>query len=235
MISIAIIYPEILGTYGDRGNALTMAYRLEQRSIENKIIEIHAGDKIPSTCDIYMLGGGEDKAQTLATSLLEDQNKTITTITNNSLVLAICAGFQMLGKQFPIGQDKLSKGLDLIDVTTIPGSPRIIGEVKSQCAIENIGELTGFENHGGRTILGTNAKELGKVITGKGNGIELSSQQFVDGYLSNNIFATYMHGPLLARNPKFCDYLISKITGIETLSEIENDIAIDLHRERLAI
>lgn len=235
MISIAIIYPEILGTYGDRGNALTMSYRLSERGYENEIIEVMAGDSIPSTCDIYMMGGGEDKAQTLATTLMIEQKKVIDEIANKSIILAVCAGFQILGKQFPIGEGKLFNGLDVIDVTTIAGDPRIIGEVQSKCFIESVGELTGFENHGGRTILGSNAKALGKVTLGKGNGIELSTQDFVDGYYSNNIFATYMHGPLFARNPKFCDYLISKITGIETLSEIEKDIAIDLHKERLAI
>lgn len=235
MISIAIIYPEILGTYGDRGNALTMSYRLNQRGYENEIIEIMAEDVIPSSCDIYMIGGGEDKAQTLATTMLLEQKKIIDDIANKSLILAVCAGFQILGKQFPIGEGKLFNGLDIIDVTTISGEPRIIGEVQSKCQIETVGELTGFENHGGRTILGSNAKALGKVTLGKGNGIELSTQDFVDGYYSNNIFATYMHGPLFARNPKFCDYLISKITGIETLSEIEKDTAIDLHKERLAI
>lgn len=235
MISIAIIYPEILGTYGDRGNALALAYRLKERGIENQIVEVMAGDAIPSSCDIYMMGGGEDNAQTLATSLLLEQKKTIDEIANKSLLLAVCAGFQILGKQFPIAEGKLFNGLDIIDVTTIAGSPRIIGEVKSKCSIEGIGELTGFENHGGRTILGANAKPLGYVSSGMGNGIELTSQKFIDGYFSNNIYATYMHGPLFARNPKFCDYLISKITGIETLSEIENDLAIDLHKERIAI
>lgn len=232
-ISIAIIYPEILGTYGDRGNALALKYRAKQRGIESEIIEVAAGDSLPAKCDIYMMGGGEDNAQTLATTLLAKEHKALTTITNESIILAICAGFQILGKQFPTTGQKLFKGLDLIDVTTIPGSPRIIGEVSSKCNISGIGLLTGFENHGGRTILGSNANALAQVQTGLGNGIELSSQKYVDGYYSNNIIATYMHGPLLARNPILCDYLISKITGIETLSPIENDTAIELHKERI--
>ena len=236
-ISIAIIYPEILGTYGDRGNALTLKYRAEKRDIDCNIIEVKANDPLPTKCDIYMLGGGEDNAQTLATTLLQDQKKELNTISNESIILAICAGFQILGKQFPTTDKKLFNGLDIIDVTTKPGTPRIIGEVTSTCTLDSIGTLTGFENHGGRTILGSNCSPLGNVISGKGNGIEQSNinnqDSFVDGYISKNIYASYMHGPFLARNPKFCDYLISKITGIETLSPIEADTAVDLHKERL--
>ena len=233
-ISIAIIYPEILGTYGDRGNALAMQYRSQKRGIECEIIEVMAGDVLPEKCDIYMMGGGEDNAQTLATSLLSEQKSSLETIARDSIILAICAGFQILGKQFPTTGQKLYNGLEIIDVTTKSGNPRIIGEVKSKCIIPGIGELTGFENHGGRTILGPNSKPLGNVISGSGNGIELSNEEFIDGYYSNNIYATYMHGPLLARNPIFCDHLISKITCIETLSPIENDTAAKLHRERIS-
>lgn len=233
-ISIAIIYPEILGTYGDRGNALAMSYRANKRNIETEIIEIRANDVLPTSCDIYMLGGGEDNAQTLATNLLENQKDSLKTISNNSMILAVCAGFQILGKQFPTVEQKLFKGLDIIDVTTKCGTPRIIGEVITKCSISNVGELTGFENHGGRTILGPNSKPLGNVTHGKGNGVEMSDSQYCDGYFSEHIIGTYMHGPVLARNPKFCDYLISKITGIETLSPIISDTAMDLHRERIS-
>ncbi len=148
-ISIAIIYPEILGTYGDRGNALSLAYRAKQRGIDCEIINVMADDSLPQSCDIYMLGGGEDNAQTLATSLLEKQRVTLDNIVDNSIILAICAGFQILGKQFPTTGGKLNNGLDIIDVTTKRGTPRIIGEVTSQCQIPGIGRLSGFENHGG--------------------------------------------------------------------------------------
>jgi CobQ-like glutamine amidotransferase family enzyme len=232
-ISIAIIYPEILGTYGDRGNALALKYRAEKRNFDCEIIEVMAGEALPTKCDIYMMGGGEDNAQTLATSLLLEQSNALKTITNDSIILAICAGFQILGKQFPSTGSKLCNGLDIIDVTTKPGSPRIIGELSSKCNISGIGMLTGFENHGGRTVLGSNAKALAMVQTGLGNGVELSTGNYCDGYYSNNIIATYMHGPLLARNPILCDHLISKITGIETLTPIVNDTAKILHKERL--
>ena len=238
-ISIAIIYPEILGTYGDRGNALSLAYRAKQRGIDCEIINVMADDSLPQSCDIYMLGGGEDNAQTLATSLLEKQRVTLDNIVDNSIILAICAGFQILGKQFPTTGGKLNNGLDIIDVTTKRGTPRIIGEVTSQCQSPGIGRLSGFENHGGRTILGPNVTPLGKVHIGNENGIgynrdsNTSEITYVDGYFSKNIIASYMHGPLLARNPKLCDYLISKITGIETLSTINDDTADFLHRDRL--
>lgn len=233
-LSIALIYPELLGTYGDQGNARVLSYRCKKRNIENEIVRINAGDKIPTSCDIYLLGGGEDSAQTLATKLLSEQKSNLNKIVKTSYLLSICAGFQILGKQFPSTNGKLEAGLDLIDVTTKPGSPRIIGEVKTNCNIKNLGKLTGFENHGGRTILGSQETALGKVYEGQGNGISIN-ETFVDGYLSEHIFCTYLHGPLLARNPLFADYLISKAIGVEmtSLAEIENDSSVILHDERL--
>lgn len=233
-ISIALIYQDLLGTYGDRGNALAIAHRLKIRGIESEIIDVKPNDSLPNSCDLYLLGGGEDKAQTLATKLLNKNKKTIQQISSNAYLIAICAGFQILGKQFPIEDSKLHPGLEIIDATTKSGTPRIIGEVVTQCNIEGIGLLTGFENHGGRTQISNTDMALGIVKKGFGNGIDISNN-YVDGYFTENIICTYLHGPLFARNPKLCDYVISKILGTdaEDLPEINNDLAKKLHSERL--
>ena len=233
-LKIALIYPELLGTYGDRGNALVLNYRAKVRGIDSEFLSIAPGEQIPKSADIYLLGGGEDNAQVLATELLFKQIDVLTSAIETSQLIAVCAGFQILGNQFPISDGKVHEGLGIIDVTTRSGSPRIIGEVVTNCVIDGIGQLTGFENHGGRTVLGTNARPLGSVTEGKGNGIE-TDFGYVDGFLSENIFATYLHGPLFARNPLFADYIISKALGIEPeeLKEIEDDPAQLLHRERL--
>ncbi|HQZ14781.1 MAG TPA: glutamine amidotransferase [Acidimicrobiia bacterium] len=233
-VSIAIIYQDLLGTYGDRGNALALAYRAGLQNIDSEIVQVGPGDKIPKSCDIYLLGGGEDNAQTLATSLLLENKKTFENAIEKSLLVAICAGFQILGKQFPISDGKFHQGLDMIDATTQPGSPRIIGEVLTQSVIPEVGLLTGFENHGGRTILSNNANAFGTVISGMGNGIDTNSK-FVDGYFSESIICSYLHGPLLARNPKLCDYILAKATNVNfsSLKETRDDTAAQLHSERL--
>lgn len=234
-LNIAIIYPELLGTYGDRGNALVLKHRAKLRDIESDIITVSPGDTLPNSADIYLLGGGEDNAQTLATDLLADQQSLLEQSIGKSLLIAICAGFQILGKQFPVVGGKIYRGLQMIDVSSQLGSPRIIGEVLTQCTIEGIGQLTGFENHGGRTSLGVNAKPLGKVLTGHGNGIE-TDNGFVDGYVSDNIIGTYLHGPIFARNPIFADYILTKAINIPagSLAPIDNDPSIELHSQRLS-
>lgn len=233
-LSIALIFPELLGTYGDKGNALVLQHRAKLRDIDSDITIVSPGDALPTSADIYLLGGGEDNAQILATDLIQDQIAKLESVIETAQLIAICAGFQILGKQFPIPDGKMRRGLDVIDVTTQVGAPRIIGEVVTECEIEGVSKLTGFENHSGRTALGTASKPLGKVKIGRGNGIETDSG-FVDGYLSENIIGTYLHGPLFARNPAFADYVLAKATGtvIDTLNAVEDDRALQLHKERL--
>ncbi|MFN8015578.1 MAG: glutamine amidotransferase [Acidimicrobiia bacterium] len=233
-IKVGIIYPELLGTYGDRGNALAFAFRASKRNLETEIVEISPNDHIPTGLDIYFLGGGEDKAQTLATELLRKQMSALEEITSTSLLIGICAGFQILGSQFPISENEVYDGLDLIDVTTKFGKPRIIGELVIESNIPDVGLITGFENHGGRTSLIDSSKALGKVINGQGNGVSENDINS-DGYMSENILCTYAHGPLLARNPSLCDWLLSRTLGIEMeeLSKIEGDFSETLHSERL--
>ena len=233
-ISIAIIYQELLGTYGDKGNALALSHRAKLRGFDSEIIQVKPGDHIPTSCDIYLLGGGEDNAQTLATSLLLENKKTFLDAISNSQLIAICAGFQILGKQFPVGGGKFCAGLDIIDVITQPGEPRIIGEVITESVIPGVGKLTGFENHSGRTILSKNSQSLGNVLSGIGNGID-TEIGYVDGYYSDGIVGSYLHGPILARNPNLCDYFLGKSTNndFREFSTIENDTSSALHEERI--
>jgi len=228
-LSLALIYPELLGTYGDRGNALVLRHRARARDIDAKIIEVSPGDALPTSADIYLLGGGEDNAQTLATQMLHDQQAVLEKALKSSILFAVCAGFQILGRRFPIADGKFHDGLGIINVSTTHGSPRIIGELVTTCAIDGIGELTGFENHGGRTTLGDDEQALGVVTSGTGNGFNQ-----VDGVVTENIIGTYLHGPALARNPLLADYLLTRATGSAPLDTIDNDPAEVLHTERLA-
>jgi CobQ-like glutamine amidotransferase family enzyme len=229
-LTVALIYPELLGTYGDRGNALV----LQHRDIDCDIVVVSPGDALVASADIYLLGGGEDHAQTLAADLLREQQPLFEKALETGWLLAVCAGFQILGHMFPVADGKFHDGLGMIDVTTSHGTPRIIGELVTECLIDGMGELTGFENHGGHTTLGENARPLGVVEHGRGNGVN-SSHGYIDGYQSEHIIATYLHGPLLARNPALADFFLAQATGVDPgdLAEIENDPSELLHRERL--
>lgn len=236
-LKIVLIYPELLGTYGDRGNALVLAHRARQRNIDTEIIYVSPKDKIDDSGDIYLLGGGEDDAQSLATRLLLEQKDAIEDFVNQSQFVAICAGFQILGREFPVANKEFHEGLNLIDATTTHGDKRIIGEILTKTNIETVGLLTGFENHGGRTTISKDATALGVVKKGFGNGViqNDAQQKYVDGYFSENLICTYLHGPLFARNPKFADYVLARSlkTDISCLAEIDADPQEKLHNERV--
>ena len=224
-LSIALILPEILGTYGDNGNATILAQRARWRGIDAEIIPVPLGDPVPATCDIYTLGGGEDTAQILGVKHLREDG-TLAQVT--APIFAICAGFQILGTTFHAG-GRTVEGLGLIDCeTTSLNKKRAIGELQSISPLLT-GPATGFENHMGATHLGPDAQPFGRVTRGVGN----TDAHDVEGAIQNNVIATYMHGPALARNPELADLLLQRATGLE-LQPLKLDEVDQLRRERLA-
>ena len=217
-INAVRIHNELLGTYGDRGNADVLEFRGRYLGITVNIIDVSYKDSIPTNGDIYLLGGAEDAAQILSIEALHRDSETINLVLERGAVfLAICAGYQLLGNTF-YADGKEIKGLGLLDVDSIPGDKRFVGDIKTEFLGMDI-ELTGFENHGGKTILGSNAQPLSKVKVGHGNG----DGKF-DGAVSGNIFGTYLHGPILARNPEFADLLLNRAVG-RKFSTFEDPIA----------
>ena len=201
------IHNELLGTYGDRGNAEVLKFRGRFLGITVEIVDISYLDRIPTDGDIYLLGGAEDAAQILSIEALHRDLETIhLVIERGAVFLAVCAGFQLLGNTF-YADGKELKGLGLLDVDSIPGDRRFVGDIKTEFTGMDI-ELTGFENHAGQTVLGPNALPLGKVKVGFGNG-----DKKYDGAINGNIFGTYLHGPILARNPEFADLLLNRAIG----------------------
>mgnify|MGYP000635596884 CR=1 FL=1 len=207
MIKIINLLPELLGTYGDQGNAATLAWRLAQRGISNQVIHASAHADIPVDGDFYLLGGGEDDAQIAAVELLRKNNVLQSALSNGAQIFAVCAGFQLLGQTFPASGGRNIEGLGLLPVVTESANSRSVGELLMDSTL-GIGALTGFENHGGKTNLGSGITPLGRVITGHGNG-----SSGVDGAVVDNIFGTYLHGPVLARNPEFADLLLERAVG----------------------
>ena len=224
-LSIIRVHNELLGTYGDRGNADVLAFRASARGINSAIIDISYRDPIPTTGDIYLLGGAEDAAQVLSTDAL-NRSLFAATIDNGAVLLAICAGFQIIGKSYYAHGSKVD-GVGLLDMDTVPGDRRYVGDIKVHSPwCES--DITGFENHGGKTLLGSELSPFGEVITGFGNG-----ESTIDGAVYGNIFGTYLHGPVLARNPEFADLLLARAVG-KVLDPYEDELAERYATERRA-
>ncbi|HEX7405082.1 MAG TPA: glutamine amidotransferase, partial [Candidatus Nanopelagicaceae bacterium] len=167
--TIVHLLPELLGTYGDRGNVEILSWRLAQREIAHEVLTIGVGDSVPTTADLYLLGGGEDDAQIAALEILSEKDSLRKALENGGHIFAVCAGFQILGTQFPASGGRMITGLGIIGIETVPAKHRSVGELLSRPTAP-ISMLTGFENHGGQTRFIDDLEPLGHVISGIGNG-----------------------------------------------------------------
>lgn len=224
--TIVHLLPELLGTYGDRGNVEILSWRLAQREIAHEVLTIGVGDSVPTGADLYLLGGGEDDAQIAALEILSEKDSLRKALENGGHIFAVCAGFQILGTQFPASGGRMITGLGIIGIETVPAKHRSVGELLSRPTAP-ISMLTGFENHGGQTRFIDDLEPLGHVISGIGNG----QGSNVDGLVTSQVVATYMHGPAFARNPELADWVLSRKLG--TLSSITAPIFDQLHDERV--
>ena len=211
-VRIALLLPDVLGTYSDRGNAVVLAQRLRWRGIPAEVVEVPADGAPALDCDVFVLGGGEDAAQAYAAEWLT-QHRSLRAALETRQVLAVCAGLQILGQWMETSDGHRIAGAGILDLTTSPGSLRAVGEVVAEPTEPGVGLLTGFENHRGRTVRGAAAAPLGRVVTGIGNG------DGTDGALTTTVVGTYLHGPVLARNPDLADLLLRRATGL-TLSPL---------------
>ena len=228
-VRIGLVLPDVMGTYGDGGNALVLRQRLRLRGIAAEIVEITLADPVPESLDLYTLGGAEDYAQRLATRHLRRDPGLQRAADRGAPVLAICAAVQVLGHWYETSAGERVDGVGMLDVTTSPQDVRTIGELVSKPLPAGLTErLSGFENHRGGTVLGPAASPLGAVVKGVGN----RAGDGFDGAVQGSVVATYMHGPCLARNPQLADMLLSKVVGeLPPLELPEVDL---LRRERLA-
>jgi lipid II isoglutaminyl synthase (glutamine-hydrolysing) len=208
-VSIALIYPDLLGTYGDGGNARILMQRLRWRGLAGEVVAVPMGTALPRSCQVYVLGGGEDAPQALAATELRREGSLSIAYESGAAVLAVCAGFQVVGTRF-LTADGLCEGAGLVDVETVRGLPRrAVGELAvGPDPSLGLPVLSGYENHAGITRLGTGVRALGRVLSGVGNG-----EGSVDGCVAGTLFATYLHGPVLARNPEIADLLLGWVVG----------------------
>lgn len=204
---IGWLYPELMSTYGDRGNIVVLQRRCEWRGIKAEVKRLNIGfnpDDLKE-CDLLFMGGAQDKQQQIvAKDLMKKREELKNMIEKNIPGLYICGAYQFLGKYYKEANGNKIPGLNILDLyTENPGRAvsRLIGNV----AIETkYGKIVGFENHGGRTYLGKSIEPLGSVAKGFGNnGIDKT-----EGVIYKNIYGSYLHGPILSKNPKFADLLI---------------------------
>jgi CobQ-like glutamine amidotransferase family enzyme len=228
-VRIGLVLPDVMGTYGDGGNAVVLRQRLRLRGIDAEIVEITLADPVPDSLDLYTLGGAEDYAQRLATKHLIQYPGLQRAAERGAPVLAICAAIQVLGHWYETSSGERVEGVGMLDVTTSPQPKRTIGEVVSQPLLPGLAQrLTGFENHRGGTVLGSSAQPLAHVVSGAGN----RAGDGFDGAVQGSVVATYLHGPCLARNPELADLLLSRVVG--DLAPLELGEVDALRRERLA-
>jgi lipid II isoglutaminyl synthase (glutamine-hydrolysing) len=227
-LSIALLYPTVLGLYGDRGNASVLAHRAKVRNIDAEILIIDPGTPVPEQADIYLLGGGEDIAQTTGCELLRTDGGLARAHARDAVIFAVCAGMQILGRSFP-ADGRIVDGLGLLDIVTTPGTPRAVGELLTETVGMDLPTMTGYENHGGRSRLGPDLKPLGRVVAGIGNGTGDQTEGAVQGHT----MATYMHGPALVRNPAMADLLLGWAIG-KGLPPMEEPLVDALRTERLS-
>ncbi len=243
-----MVYPDLLGTYGDGGNGLILARRAAWRGIPVDLVQADSGRPLPSA-DIYCIGGGEDGPQVRAATALVADGTLLRSFDRGAVVLGVCAGFQLLGRSFPDSSGRRRHGLGLLDVSTRKGTgTRAVGELVAEVTADApklvggaaLPTLTGFENHGGLTSVGPDATAIARVVTGVGNG----GGDGTEGAWSQRAFGSYLHGPLLARNPGVADLLLGwAVSGdgqtsgasaaLLPLAPLDDEEELALRRERL--
>jgi lipid II isoglutaminyl synthase (glutamine-hydrolysing) len=227
-LRIVWIYPDLLSTYGDRGNLLILSRRAALRGIPAETLEVRSDQVLPATADIYLIGGGEDGPQALAAQRLIADGGLHRAVNQGAAVLAVCAGYQLFGHSF-FAKGAKCAGLGLLDLTSDRGETRAVGELRGDIDPRlGLPPLTGFENHGGRTHLGPGVSPLARVTAGVGNDGQS------EGAWRGKILGTYSHGPALARNPAIADLLLRWAIGADSLAQVDDTWADRLRAERLA-
>jgi CobQ-like glutamine amidotransferase family enzyme len=217
-IRVGHLYPDYLNIYADRGNIAVLAERARARGHELEVRAIGMGEPVPSgEVDLFYIGGGQDREQELvAHDLVQKREGLHEAVEQGAAFLAVCGGYQLLGRRYVDVAGTELPGIGLLPLSTVAGERRMIGDVLLDCAWAGR-TLAGFENHAGRTILDGGAEPLGRVVSGFGN----DGRSGFEGCRDRRVYGTYLHGPLLPRNPWFADLLLQ-----EALAHAGHDAAL---------
>lgn len=209
-LTLAHLYPAQMNIYGDRGNIISLAQRCSWRGIELRVLPVGVGDTVDwDACDLAFFGGGQDSGQALiAEDFLRRQGEGLGRAIEDGLaLLAICGGYQLLGRYFLTHAGEKLPGVGIFDVHTVGGKQRLIGNIVIEAALDGAPapvRLVGFENHSGRTYHGPRVRSLGRVLVGHGD----NGEDGVGGAIYRNSIGCYLHGSLLPKNPQLADHLV---------------------------
>jgi CobQ-like glutamine amidotransferase family enzyme len=208
-VLLAHLYPEYLNIYADRGNLAVLTGRARRRGIEVDVRAVGIGDAFPEDTDLVYIGGGQDREQALIAPDLAARGHSLAhAIRGGSVMLAVCGGYQLLGRFYRDRSGAEQPGAGVLPVHTIAGDRRLIGDVLLECELDAGDRRTvaGFENHAGRTVLEDGTEPFGRVVAGFGN----DGESGLEGCRLGNAIGTYLHGPLLPRNPWLADWLLAR-------------------------
>lgn len=221
-LRVCALYPDLMNIYADRGNLLLLERRCAWRGMGFELTGAGLGEPIdPDAHDLFYIGGGQDRDQALcAEDLVATKRDALHTAAGRgAVVLGVCGGYQLLGHSYQLGSEELP-GVGLVDLRTVrEDGPRLIGNVAIEMATEDGPRvLAGFENHGGRTHLGTGEQPLGRVLRGQGN----TGSSGFEGVRRGTVIGTYLHGPLLPKNAWFADWLVRTALGLGPLDPLDD-------------
>ena len=228
-ITIGHLYPDLLNLYSDRGNITALLCRLRWRGFEADARAYSLGDDIDfSALDIVLLGGGAEHEQALACKRLRELRDDFAGyVERGDVTLALCGGYQLLGEYFPSG-GTTAEGLNILDIRTENEPERFVGNVVAKSHLCDM-PVVGFENHSGRTYTGAH-EPLGRLVAGRGN----NGEDGREGVVYKNLIGTYLHGPLLPKNPQLCDWLLQKAVGNKgyraALEPLDDSVEISANR-----
>ena len=234
-LKICHMYPDVLNLYGDRGNVLCMQRRLQWRGIDAAVTKLPIGSAGSlAGYDLVFIGGGQDfEQQVLLEDLHRGKDREIRAAIEDGIpFLTICGGYQMLGHYYETYDGQRCDFIGALDLYTVGSKQRMIGNYKFQCGTESGGSLVvGFENHSGKTRLGSGVQPLGQVLAGFGN----NGEDGTEGARYRNVFGTYSHGPLLPKNPALCDFILltalQRKYGAAKLSPLDDAAELAAHDE----
>lgn len=213
-VVVGHLFPDYLNIYADRGNMAVLARRAAWRGHELEVVPIGVGDDLRAA-DLYYIGGGQDREQELIAPALAAHGEALqAAVGAGAALLAVCGGYQLLGRFYRDQSGDELPGVGLFPLHTVAGERRMIGDVLLECELETgrPRTLAGFENHAGRTYLDEGARPLGRVVAGFGN----DGESGYEGCRVARAIGTYLHGPLLPRNPWLADWLLAQAIALRT-------------------
>lgn len=202
-LTILQLYPRDMNIYGDHGNVLVLKRRAQWHGYDANVIEYNPGDSLPKNIDIVIGGGGQDSGQDkIQKDLLKIGPELRALAESGTSMLVICGLYQLFGKFFKTQDGHIIKGIEILDIETIAGPERLIGNIITHS--DDFGDIIGYENHSGQTFLGSDVAPLATVIRGAGN----NGKDDFEGARYKNVIGSYLHGSLLPKNPAIADWLI---------------------------